>query len=91
MVPNLGLKGMRTPSDGQCARHNLRALCQNVQPAGRTSGKTASTLPLGPGKAVIGGFQRAEVLPEVAEHVREASEDMTNGRTSLRWFCRAHC
>jgi len=76
------------PAGGQCSRQNLRALCQHVLPAGRTSGRTPSTLLLEPGKAAISRIQRAEVLPEAAEYVREAGEDMTNGRTLPRWFCR---
>ena len=65
----------------QCARQNLRANGRTLLPCGRTLGRTPSTLSLDPGKPAIGFFSRAAILPEVAEHVREAREDMTNGRT----------
>ncbi len=65
----------------QCARQNLRANGRTLLPCGRTLGRTPSTSSLEPGKPAIGFFSQAAVLPEVAEHVREAREDMTNGRT----------
>ena len=54
---------------------------QKVLPPVRTLGRTPSTLLLEPGKPGIGFFLQAASLLAVAEHVREASEDMTNGRT----------
>ena len=67
------------------------SLWQKVLPTGRALGRTPSTLLLEPGKPAIGIFLRAAVLSGVAEHVREAGEDMTNGRTSLGRFCGVHC
>ena len=42
-------------------------------------------------KAGKGPLIYTEVLLEVAEHVREATEDMTDGRNSLRQFRRKSC
>ena len=64
-----------------------QSLRQKVLPTGRTP----SSLLLEPGKPATGVFLRAAVLPGAAEHVREAGEDMTNGRTLLGRFCREHC
>ena len=41
-------------------------------------------------RPAIGIFPRAAVLMGVAEHLREAGEDMTNGRTLLERFYREH-
>ena len=68
-----------------------QSLWQKVLPTGRTLSRTPSTLLLEPGKPATGIYLRAAVLPGVAEHVREAGEDMTNGRTLLGRFCREHC
>ena len=52
----------------------------------RVAASLAEHLPLWllePGRPAIGFFLRAEVLPEAAEHVREASENVTSRRTLL--------
>ena len=55
--------------------------------------RLAEKLPLcyfEPGKPSTGFASQAALLLEVAKHVGEASEDVTNGRISLRRFCLAH-
>ena len=64
---------------------------QKVLPPGRTLGRTPSTLLLELGKSGICISLQAAVVPGVAEHAREAGEDMTDGRTLLGRFCREHC
>ena len=67
-----------------------QSLWQKVLPTGRTLGRTSSTVLLAPRKLAVGIFSRAAVLRGVAEHVREAGEAMTNGRTLLGRFRREH-
>ena len=73
---------MHAPWDvSQCARWSLRALCQAILPAGRTSSLKPSTMLLERGWPATGCFNK--LLPEGAEHVRGACADMTIGGTSL--------
>ena len=67
-----------------------QSLWQKVLPAGRTLGRTPSTLSLEPEKLAIGISLQGALSPGVAEHVGEAGEYMTNGRTLLGMFCREH-
>ena len=79
------------PHQGAVFTAEPQSLWQKVLPTGRTLGRTSSTLLTEPGKPAIGIALRPAILPGVAEHVREAGEDMTNGRTLLGRFCREHC